>query len=441
MHSERKTSITSERISLGDGSLKLSFVSFAVGAIAIAVAFFGFMAAGNYDISGEASHSWLKRFIYSYHTSFCFCLSISIGALFVVLILNLTRAGWGVVIRRLAEIMASVIFPMLILFSPIFLITVFSGRGDWGSLLYIWNNPTFLEHNGETMFEMKQSYLHSGWYGLRILIYFSILGLIALYFYMKSTRQDDTGDKRISLGMQKASAPFMIMFAFTVVFASFDLEMSLAPRWFSTMFPVYFFAGGVMGAFATLILFSNLLQRNGILTDEITDDHYHDLAKLSFAFVFFWGYVAFSQFMLIWYANIPEETFWFRYRVDWSKGWALVSILLLLGHLLIPFVCIMARNMRRNRNYMFVWAFVLLAFHWLDHYWLVMPQFAADPTGAITESSNVIPASPPAMLCDALMAIGMIGIYMGMVFWMAGGKALIPTKDPRLVESLNFKNL
>lgn len=441
MHSERKTSITSERISLGDTSLKLSLGSFVVGVAGILIALVGFSMLGNYDISGEGSHSWFKRFLFSYHTSFCFCLSISIGALFVVLILNLTRAGWGIVVRRLAEILASVIFPMLILFSPIFLITVFSGRGDWGSLLYIWNNPTFLEHNSETMFEMKQSYLHSGWFGLRILVYFSILGLIALFFFMKSTKQDGSGDKKISLGMQKASAPFTIVFAFTLVFASFDLEMSLAPRWFSTMFPVYFFAGSVMGAFATLILFSNLLQRNGILKDEITDEHYHDMAKLSFAFVFFWGYVAFSQFMLIWYANIPEETFWFRYRVNWDKGWALVSVLLLFGHLLVPFVCIMARNMRRNRNYMFGWAIVLLAFHWLDHYWVIMPQFGADPTGQITSTSNVMPASPAAMLFDACLAIGMIGMYMGMVFWMAGNKSLIPKKDPRLIESLNFQNI
>ena len=436
MHSERKTSITSERISLGDSSLKLSLVSFVVGAAGVLIALVGFYAMGDYD----SSHSWFKRFLFSYHTSFCFCLSISVGALFVVLILNLTRAGWGVVVRRLAEILASVIFPMLILFAPIFLITVFSGRGEWGSLIYIWNNPTFLANNSETMFDMKQNYLHSGWFGLRILIYFSVWGLIAFYFFMRSVKQDDSGDRQISAGMQRMSAPFMIFFAFTVVFASFDLEMSLAPRWFSTMFPVYFFAGGVMGAFATLIIFCNLLQKNGILTDEITDDHYHDLAKLSFAFVFFWGYIAFSQFMLIWYANIPEETFWYVYRADWSK-WAFLSVLLIFGHLLIPFVGIMARHLRRNRKYMFVWAFILLAFHWLDHYWLVMPQFLADPTGHLTATSNGVPGSPPALLCDALLAIGMLGLYMGMVFFMASGKALIPVKDPRLVESLNFKNL
>lgn len=404
------------------------------------IALIGFSLLGNYDISGEGSHSWFKRFLYSYHTSFCFVLTISVGALFLVLILHLTRAGWGIVVRRMAEILSSLIFPLLILFAPIFLITVFSGRGDWGSLVYIWNNPVFLEANSETMFEMKQSYLHSGWFGLRLLIYFSVWGLIALFFYFRSVRQDESGDPKITLGLQKASAPLMIVFAFVLVFASFDLEMSLAPRWFSTMFPVYIFAGSVMAIFATLIVFSFVLQKRGILTDDITDDHYHDMAKLLFAFVFFWGYVSFSQFMLIWYANIPEETVWFRYRVSLENGWGYVSLAILFGHLLLPFVFILARSWRRNRQYMFGWAIVLLFFHWLDHYWIVMPEFGADPTGAVTETSNILPASPPAMLMDAFLAIGMIGIYLGMAFWMAGRKPLIPVKDPRLIESLNFKN-
>jgi len=223
------------------------------------------------------------------------------------------------------------------------------------------------------------------------------------------------------------------------VFASFDLEMSLAPRWFSTMFPVYFFAGATMGAFATLIICCVMLQRRGILTEDITEDHYHDLSKLSFAFVFFWGYVGFSQFMLIWYANLPEETFWFQPRVNMSK-WGGISLVLLFGHLLIPFVGIMSRTVRRNKNIMFGWAIALLFFHWLDHYWLIMPQFTADLTGKITDTSNVLTTGPFVLMLDGLLAVGLGGIYLGMVLWMGSDKALIPLKDPRLVESLNFKN-
>ena len=441
MHSEKKTSITSEKIDLGESANKLMFGSFIVGAIGIAVAFIGFMFAGGYDISGENSHGAFKRFIFSYHTSFCFFLSISIGALFVVVILHLTRAGWGIVIRRLAELISSVIFPMLILFAPIFLITVFGGESKIGSTLYIWNNEDFLAAN-EIMDHKagKNGYLSSGWFGLRILAYFSILGSMAYYFFSKSYKQDESGEKSISTNLQTAAAPCMIIFAAVVVFASFDLEMSLAPRWFSTMFPVYFFAGATMGAFATLILASFLLQKYGILKDEITEDHYHDLSKLSFAFVFFWGYVAFSQFMLIWYANIPEETVWFRYRVDYSKGWAYFSIILLFGHFLIPFLAIMSRSVRRNKQYMFYAAIFLLIFHWMDHYWLVMPQFGADFSGQITADSHEFP-DPFRFLLDVILMIGMGGLYLGLVFWVSADRALIPVKDPRLVESLNFKNL
>ena len=411
--------------------------SFGFGAVMVVAAILGFALSGNYSISDTDSHGWFKRFLFSYHVSFCFVLSISVVCLFVVLILNLTRAGWGIVIRRLAEIISSVILPLLILFLPIFLITVFGGRSDLGSTLYIWNNPEFL--NSNEIMNHKLDFLSPGWFGLRVLIYFTILGMMAFFFMGRSVKQDDSGAKSISTGMQRASAPCMILFAFTVVFASFDLEMSLAPRWFSTMFPVYFFAGATMGAFATLILVSNLLQNRGILADDITEDHYHDMAKLSFAFVFFWGYVAFSQFMLIWYANIPEETFWFRYRLDWQKGWAIVSIMLLFGHLFIPFLGIMSRSVRRNRQYLFGASIFLLFFHWLDHYWLVMPQFGAVTSGHITVDSNEAPGIM-AFFLDLILGVGICGIYAGLIFWRAGDKPLIPVSDPRLVESLNFKN-
>ncbi len=429
MHSTRKTSITSERIALGSDAIPLMTRSFAAGAIALAAAaiLFSFTEGG------------FKRFLFSYHTAFCFLLSISVGALFVVVILNLTRAGWGIVIRRLAELIASVILPMLVLFAPIYIVTVFFGGSELGHTLYIWNNPEFINANLETMFEGKQVFLSSKWFGVRIIAYFLILGLMARYFFFKSAKQDEVGGKAISITMQKAAAPCMILFAFTVVFASFDLEMSLAPRWFSTMFPVYFFAGATMGAFATLIICCVLLQRRGILTDDITEDHYHDLSKLTFAFVFFWGYVGFSQFMLIWYANLPEETWWFRPRLDWSK-WAAVSMLLLFGHLLIPFVGMMSRTVRRNKDIMLVWAIALLFFHWLDHYWLVMPQYGADVTGAVTSTSNQLTIDLYSLLLDGLLVIGLGGIYLGMIVWMGLDKNLIPVKDPRLVESLNFKN-
>jgi formate-dependent nitrite reductase membrane component NrfD len=199
--------------------------------------------------------------------------------------------------------------------------------------------------------------------------------------------------------------------------------MSLAPMWFSTMFPVYFFAGSVLSGLATIMLIGLLLQKSGRVTDEIRIEHYHDLAKLIFAFIFFWGYIAFSQFMLIWYANMPEETFWFLFRTD--RGWLTVSLVLLFGHLFIPFLGLMARTVRRNRTYLLFSAIFLLAMHWVDHYWIVMPQLNA----SIYPEYNYFENGP-------LMA----GIFVASYFLVAGKNPLVPLHDPRLHEALNYDN-
>ncbi len=198
------------------------------------------------------------------------------------------------------------------------------------------------------------------------------------------------------------------------------------------------FRGGVLGAFATIILTALLLQRSGRITDEITIDHYHDLAKLMFSFVFFWGYIAFSQFMLIWYANIPEETFWYAWRINplpgqegGLSGWQWMSIILVVGHLLIPFLGLMARSVRRNKTYLFFAAIYILVVHWIDHYWIVMPQ--ALPQSQFTFSGW-------GLISDIACAVGMTGMLLAIFFLIAGNKPLVPLKDPRLGEALNYHN-
>ena len=230
----------------------------------------------------------------------------------------------------------------------------------------------------------------------------------------------------------------MILFAATLVFSSFDYEMSLAPLWFSTMFPVYIFAGAFLGGLATITLTGLVLQNSGRVTDEITVEHYHDLAKLMFAFVFFWGYIAFSQFMLIWYANIPEETFWFAWRINalpgqesgWS-GWQWMSIVLLFGHIFIPFLGLMARTVRRNKNYLFYASIYILVIHWIDHYWIIMPQALAN---------NEFTMSGTGIVGDLAIAVGLIGLFMAIFFLIVRDKPLVALQDPRLGESLNHHN-
>lgn len=416
MHERRPAKITSPVTTLKDDYAKVMSTAAIVGVVGVGASFaMSFMSDG------------YKTFSHAYLTNFCFLLSIALGCLFFVTVQHLVKAGWSVTVRRVAEIFAMCTFPLAILFLPI-LIPVLMGNDS----LYEWvKNPGFTAHDGhapiESLEALKGQFLNPTFFGIRVVIYFLVWGMIGWNFFSKSLKQDTSGDPKLTLKMQRSSTWMMILFAASIVFASFDFEMTLAPLWFSTMFPVYFFAGAFMSAMATIILTCLLLQNSGRCTDEITVEHYHDLCKLMFAFVFFWGYIGFSQFMLIWYANIPEETIWFDWR--FRSGWGWVSLALLFGHLLIPFLGLMARTVRRNKKFLFYASIYMLFMHWLDHYWLVMPQL---------DDHHAFVAIP---LVQIPCAIGMIGLFVALFCFIARDKPLVPLQDPRLGEALNFKNL
>ncbi len=435
MHETRPAKITSPIVSLNEGYIRTIPVALIVGAIGIAAAFF---------LSGGFGDEGFKRFLHVYLVSFCFVLSISVGCLFFVIIMHLTRAGWSVTVRRIAELYAMCTFPLFILFLPI-LATVVMG---WDTV-YTWNVGGWSIHAhdaaGEAakaaaaaaeisdrppMEQLKYAFLNKWFFTGRIVAYFLIWGGMAWFFLKNSLAQDETGDKKLTARMQAISAPFMILFAVTIVFASFDLEMSLSALWFSTMFPVYFFAGAFLSALCTIMLTGLWLQRTGRVTDEITIEHYHDLGKLMQGFIIFWGYIAFSQFMLIWYANIPEETFWYNLRIN-QPGWKTLSLILLVGHLFIPFFLLMGRALRRNRQLLTISAIFILVMHWVDHYWLIMPQ--------MNPEANTYTLTGGGILIDICCTVGVIGIYIALFCLVTRNRPLIPLKDPRLGEALNHE--
>ena len=430
MHETRPAKITSPITTLNGGHLRTAPVALIVGAIGIGLAIM---------LSLSADEGGLKRFMFTYLTSFCFVLSISVGCLFFVTIMHLTRAGWSVTIRRVAELYAMCALGLGILFIPI-LATVISGS----DMIYSWNQGGWTMHdltdaekiefetvaNRPPLEQMKYQFLNQNFFTIRVIAYFLVWGGMAWFFLSNSLRQDKTGDKNLTSRMQAFSAPLMILFAVTVVFSSFDMEMSLSALWFSTMFPVYFFAGAFLSALCTILLTGLWLQKTGRVTDEITIDHYHDLGKLMQGFVIFWGYIAFSQFLLIWYANIPEETFWYNLRIN-QPGWMTLSILLLVGHLFIPFFLLMGRGLRRNRKLLAFSAVFILAMHWVDHYWLIMPQ--------MNPEANLYTLSGMGIVIDLACMVGVIAVYIAMFCMIAGNRPLVPLKDPRLGEALNHE--
>ena len=355
----------------------------------------------------------ITRFLEAYLVSFAFWLSIAVGGLFFVLLQHCTRAGWSVVVRRLAEGVAANVVLMALLAVP-----VVAGMHH----LYHWSHVEAMEH--DALLAGKAAFLNPGFFTLRMVVYFAIWIALAVFFFRTSTRQDAGGDPALTRRMEVVAAPGMVVFALSLNFASFDLLMSLDPHWFSTIFGVYYFSGAVIGICAFLPLLLMWLQGAGRVPNAVTVEHYHDLGKLLFAFIVFWAYIAYSQYMLIWYGNLPEETGWFLKRQ--SNGWEWVSLLLLFGHFLLPFLLLISRHVKRRPALLGIAALWMLAMHYVDLFWLAVPEFSPD----------AVRFGP----VDLLALLGLGGLFVaGVALWLRR-VPVIPEGDPRLAESMAFEN-
>lgn len=364
------------------------------------------------------------RFFHSYLVSFSFFLSISLGAIFFVLVQHVTRAGWSVGARRMAETLGAVMPMLTALAAPIVLSVVLQN----GSL-YPWATHGPAGGEGHDLGAFKHAWFNPFFFFLRLAIYFGTWSLMGFWYWRESVKQDTSGDTSLTGQMQRFAPAALLIYAMTLTFGTMDLLMSLDVHWFSTMFGIYYFSGCAVAIFASLIVILVLLQSRGYVTATITTEHFHDLGKFLFAFTFFWGYIAFSQYMLLWYANIPEETNWYVVRGASTvkpNGYSPVIIILLFGHLLIPFVGVMSRHVKRRRKLLAFWAVWMLVFHWLDLYWLIMP--ALDGQFHLG-------------LIDVLCFAGVGGIYLSTAMRIAMQHQLRPIADPRLAESLVFENM
>jgi hypothetical protein len=354
-----------------------------------------------------------KQFFFSWLVSFLFFLSLSLGALFFVLIQYAAQGGWGIVLRRIGETTFATIPVLGALFLPVLL-----GLHD----LYEWSHAEAVAE--DALLRWKAPYLNVPFFLIRAALYFGIWSFIALMYYRGSRGQDVTGDPRVSARLRRLAGPSIMVLALTQTFASVDWIMSLTPHWYSTMFGVYFFAGSFVGFIALLSVVAAAMRRAGLLDTVISPEHLHDVGKLLFAFTVFWTYIAFSQFFLIWYANLPEETTWYRARMEGS--WLTVSLFLMAGHFVAPFFYLMGRSVKRNGVTLAVGGAWLLAMHFLDLYWQVMPTL--HPEGLRLSLLDVA----------ALVAVG--GSFVAAAGWLMRRQALVPLRDPRLAESLAFEN-
>lgn len=355
------------------------------------------------------------QFFSAYLSSYVYWLSLAIGATFFVMIQRLTQAEWSVVVRRLAE----TAMLCLVIMGPLFLPVLLGSHN-----LYEWLHPDVVAH--DPILKGKSGYLNQTFFIIRAAIFIVLWAFIAWKLYSYSVNQDKNGDPKETRKAAKLSAPGVPILIVSATFAAIDWLMSLQPHWYSTMWGVYFFAGGGVTFIALLILISVWLRSNGILNEVITVEHYHDLGKLLFAFNVFWTYIAFGQYFLIWYANLPEEVIFFTARKVGS--WTNVSWLLLFGHFVIPFLVLLPRTSKRHPIILPAAAAWMLFIHALDHFWIVMP--VRNPEG--------VNFGALWMNVATLAAIG--GTCAFFFLTKLGSNSLVPVQDPFLEESLQFEN-
>ena len=355
-----------------------------------------------------------KQFFFSWLVSFLFFLSLALGGLFFVLIQYAVQGGWGIVLRRIGETIFATIPVMAALFVPVVL-----GLHD----LFEWAHPGAADH--DALLRWKEPYLNVSFFLIRAALYFVIWSFMAILYYRGSRGQDVTGDPGVSARLRRLAGPAIIVLALTQTFASIDWIMSLTPHWYSTIFGVYFFSGSFVGFIALLSVVVVAMRWAGLLETVITAEHLHDIGKLLFAFTTFWAYIGFSQFFLMWYANLPEETVWYKARIEGS--WMQVSLLLIAGHFVVPFFYLMGRAVKRKGTTLAVGGAWLLIMHFVDLYWQIMPTL--HPEGL----------RPSALDVAAFVAIG--GCFVAAASWLMRRQALVPLRDPRLAESLAFENM
>ncbi len=382
-------------------------------------------------------------FAKSYLLAFLFALAICLGALFFVTVQHLTRAGWSVAVRRPAEAIAQNLRWIWILFLPIVWLA-WTHRLD---VLYPWANLDHVRSVAPAeaeLLEKKAVFFELPFFFGRAIAYFVVWGVLSGIFWRASVRQDTEGGTRLSSFCRRISGPGMILFGVTSTLAAVDWGMSLSPAWFSTMFGVYFFAACATCGISVITLSCLALQRAGLLRGVITTEHYHDLGKLLFAFgIVFWAYIAFSQYMLIWYGNIPEETVWYMPRQ--VGGWLWLSWALLFGHFVIPFLFLISRWTKRIRGSLAFGCAWMLFFGFVDLFYLIMPTVPHD-AGEYRSWSEFADhyAGESTRFADPLvwtLALGMLCLVVGMSRRAISGTSVLPKGDPSLGESLAFQNM
>src|SRR5881398_2541743 len=353
-----------------------------------------------------------KQFSFSWLFAFGFFFTLCAGCFFWTIVHHATDAELSVVVRRQLENIAVLLTVLAVLFVPILLLR---------HHLYSWMD---IPRGVEAALDSKRAYLNSQFFVLRAVVFLGFFLLAALALRRFSVLQDKDGNPRFTIDMRKVSFISLPMFALCLTFGAFDWLMSLNYRWFSTMFGVYIFAGATGSSMSLLVLVITALRQAGYLKDVVTLEHYHVMGKWMLAFCVFWAYIGFGQYMLIWYANMPEETQYFITRN--TESWWALSMLLVVGRFFGPFAILLLRSIKKQPHRLCYVAGWIVCMQMLDMYLVVLP--ALHGTGVHVSIWDLV----------SLIAVG---ATLGFVYLRVVPRtSLFPIRDPRLIESLKLTN-
>lgn len=370
--------------------------SLRVAAIGVLVLFIGFFVDR-------------PQFFQSYLFAWLFCLGLALGSLALVLLHNLTGGAWGFAIRRLMEASLRTLPLLALLFVPVLL-----GVGH----LYEWSHEEVVA--ADPVLRHKQPYLNLPFFVVRAAIYFAVWVGLARIVLGLNARNDRAPHPRYLRRLRVLSAPGLVLYVVTMSFAAFDWGMSLEPHWFSTIYGVIFIVGQALSTLCLAIVVAAALARFEPFARFLDRSHFHDLGNLTLAFVMLWAYVSFSQYLIIWSGNLPEETPYYLHRT--REGWQAIALALVVFHFAVPFLLLLSRRTKRHAATLAGLALVILALRLVDLFWHVAPAFHHDGLHV----SWLDLAAP--------LALG--GLWFATFATMLKGRPLISLQDAKLHKRL-----
>lgn len=346
-----------------------------------------------------------NRFFQSYLVAYLYWIGMALGSIAVVMLHHLAGGEWGLVVRRPLEAAAMTLPVMAFAFVPLALAL---------PVLYEWARPEAVAANA--LLQHKAAYLNVPFFVLRAVAYFAAWIGMAYWLYDRSRDQDRAGSPLPRGRVRLLSGLGLVLLALTVTFAAFDWGMSLEPEWFSTIYGMMLMVGQVLGAFAFGVAVVALLEDHPSMSDAVTPSRLNDLGSLLLTFVLLWAYIAYSQYIVIWSGDLPEEAAWYLRRT--GGGWGWVVIALLVAHFLLPFAVLLSRRAKRRAEVLLAVAALVVVMRWVDTFWLVIPAFH--------------PGGISLHWLDLATLVGVGGIWLAAFVWFLKRRPLVPVFDPRL---------